>query len=85
MPNPQYQSVELLAFPANNDNGTNIGNTGRRRYTTSKLCNILCAENAKDSKSMDSAVARLIFDPSPNHVTGKYFGGLSIVWFQLLK
>ncbi len=43
MPNPQYQSAELLAFPANNDSETNISNVGRRRYTTSKLCNILCA------------------------------------------
>ena len=25
------------------DNETDIGNVGRRRYTTSKLCNILCA------------------------------------------
>ena len=43
MPHPQYQAAKLLAFPANNDNDTNIGNQGRRRYTTSKLCNILCA------------------------------------------
>lgn len=126
MPYPQYQEAKLLAFPADNDNDTNIGNTGRRRYTTSKLCNILCAyelsrrlqkqhlnitanvfnpslmldtklardyskaelsalsatisrsvlENAKDSKTMGSALARLILDPSLNHVTGKYFDGL---------
>ena len=43
MPDPQYQPAELLAFPANNDDDTDIWNTGRRRYTTSKLCNILCA------------------------------------------
>ncbi len=43
MPYPQYQEAKLLAFPANSDNDTDIGNTGRRRYTTSKLCNILCA------------------------------------------
>ena len=41
MPNPQYQEAKLLAFPANNDS-TDIKNTGRRRYTTSKLCNVLC-------------------------------------------
>jgi light-dependent protochlorophyllide reductase len=126
MPNPQYQPAELLAFPTNHDNDTDIGNTGRRRYTTSKLCNILCAyelsrrlqqqqlnttvnafnpglmldtqlgrdcsqaelsalsttisrsvlENAKDSKTMGSALARLILDLSLNHVTGKYFDGL---------
>jgi light-dependent protochlorophyllide reductase len=130
MPNPQYQPAELLAFPTNNDNDTDIGNTGRTRYTTSKLCNILCTyelsrrlqkqqlnttvnafnpglmldtqlgrdysqaelsallsalsttisrsvlENAKDSKTMGSALARLILDLSLNHVTGKYFDGL---------
>lgn len=43
MPDPQYQDAELLAFPADSDNDTDIGNTGRRRYTTSKLCNIHCA------------------------------------------
>ena len=43
MPHPQYQDAKLLAFPANNDNDTDIGNTGRTRYTTSKLCNIFCA------------------------------------------
>lgn len=43
MPCPQYQNAELLAFPAESDNNTDIGNTGRIRYTTSKLCNIFCA------------------------------------------
>jgi NAD(P)-dependent dehydrogenase (short-subunit alcohol dehydrogenase family) len=43
MPHPQYQDAELLAFPADNDNDTDIGNTGRVSYTTSKLCNIFCA------------------------------------------
>lgn len=43
MPHPQYQDAELLAFPADKDNDTDIGNTGRVRYTTSKLCNIFCA------------------------------------------
>lgn len=129
MPNPQYQEAKLLAFPANNDNDTDIGNTGRRRYTTSKLCNILCAyelsrrlqkqqsnitvnafnpglmldtqlgrdyseaelsalsttisrsvlENAKDSKTGGSALARLILDPSLDNATGKYFDGLEEV------
>lgn len=126
MPSPQYQPAELLAFPAGNDNDANIGNTGRERYTTSKLCNILCAyelsrrlqkqpsnitvnafnpglmldtklsrdysesersalsatisrsvlENAKDSKAMGNALARLILDPSLDRATGKYFDGL---------
>jgi light-dependent protochlorophyllide reductase len=43
MPHPQYQGGKLLAFPIDNHNDTDIANTGRIRYTTSKLCNIFCA------------------------------------------
>jgi light-dependent protochlorophyllide reductase len=43
MPHPQYQDAERLAFPSDCSNDTDIGNKGRTRYTTSKLCNILCA------------------------------------------
>jgi light-dependent protochlorophyllide reductase len=125
MPHPQYQNAELLAFPNDNDNDTDIGNTGRRRYTTSKLCNIFCTyelsrrlqkqqlnitvnafnpglmldtklardysqaelsalsktisqsilENARDSKTMGSLLARLILDRSLDNITGKYFDG----------
>jgi light-dependent protochlorophyllide reductase len=42
MPDPRYQNARLLAFP-DDEHETEIGNVGRRRYTTSKLCNILCA------------------------------------------
>ncbi|WP_193199769.1 SDR family NAD(P)-dependent oxidoreductase [Nostoc sp. MG11] len=126
MPHPHYQNAKALAFPMGHDNQMNIGNTGRVRYTTSKLCNVLCAyelsrrlkqqqskitvnvfnpglmgdtqlardysqaeistlmadispsviEQAKDSKTMGGALARLILDRSLNHVTGKYFDGL---------
>ena len=125
MPHPQYQNAKLLAFPNDNDNNTDIGNTGRRRYTTSKLCNIFCTyelsrrlqkqylnitvnafnpglmldtklardysqeersalsktisqsilENARDSKTMGSLLARLILDRSLDNITGKYFDG----------
>lgn len=129
MPDPQYQEAKFLAFPVNNDNSADIANTGRRRYTTSKLCNILFAyelsrrlqkqqlditvnvfnpglmldtklsrdyseaelaalstkispsvlKNAKDSKTMGNALARLVLDSSLNQITGKYFDGLEEV------
>ncbi len=129
MPKPQYQPAKLLAFPDNNNHYTDIGNTGRRRYTTSKLCNLLCTyelsrrlqkqqsnitanafepglmldtnlgrdyseaelsalgtaiprsvlENAKDSKTMGSILAKLVLDPSLDRVTGQYFDGLEEV------
>jgi len=40
---PQYQEAKLLAFPNIEDNDNEIVDIGQRRYTTSKLCNILCA------------------------------------------
>jgi light-dependent protochlorophyllide reductase len=42
MPDPRYQNARLLAS-SGDDNETDIGNVGRRRYATSKLCNVLCA------------------------------------------
>lgn len=126
MPHPQYQPAKSLAFPTPDDNQMNIGDIGRVRYTTSKLCNILCAyelsrrlqkqglsitvnafnptlmldtklirdytqaelsalssaispsvlENARDSKTMGSVLARLILDTALEGITGKYFDGL---------
>ncbi|MDO3639356.1 SDR family NAD(P)-dependent oxidoreductase [Mycolicibacterium arseniciresistens] len=40
MPKPQYNSAEELAHPAD---GASSAADGRRRYTTSKLCNVLYA------------------------------------------
>jgi light-dependent protochlorophyllide reductase len=123
MPHPHYQNAKALAFPTGDDNQMSIGNTGRVRYTTSKLCNILCTyelsrrlkqqhskttvnvfnpglmgdtqlardysqaeisalmasmppsslEQARDSKTMGSALARLILDPALENTTGQYF------------
>lgn len=125
MPAPQYQAAELLAFPNDNGDGDG-GDVGRIRYTTSKLCNVLCAyelsrrlqkqrlkitvnafnpglmldtklardysqaelsglsatisstvlENAKSSREMGAALAKLVLDPELENVTGKYFDGL---------
>jgi NAD(P)-dependent dehydrogenase (short-subunit alcohol dehydrogenase family) len=43
MPAPVYRSAEELAHPADADTGEPVVKVGRRRYTTSKLCNILFA------------------------------------------
>lgn len=64
MPNPQYQKAELLAFPADHDIDADIGNTGRRRYTTSKLCNILCAyELSRRLQKQQSTITVNAFNP----------------------
>ncbi|MHC5735405.1 SDR family NAD(P)-dependent oxidoreductase [Nostoc sp.] len=45
MPSPEYRNAKLLAFPdlASTQKEEDAYTIGRRRYTTSKLCNILCA------------------------------------------
>ncbi len=47
MPAPRYRSPEALAhpeeYPDTVEPGEDPGKTGRIRYTTSKLCNVLCA------------------------------------------
>ena len=64
MPDPQYQPAELLAFPANNGNDTDIWETGRGRYTTSKLCNILCAyEFSRRLQKQPSNITVNAFNP----------------------
>ena len=43
MPEPHYESAVSLAYPPENDESdrsVDVGMMGRRRYTTSKLCNI---------------------------------------------
>lgn len=64
MPQPRYQDAELLAFPALRGNDTDIGNTGRTRYITSKLCNILCAyELSRRLQKQQSKIMVNAFNP----------------------
>ena len=47
MPAPRYRGAEALAYPERHPDpseaGEGPGMIGRRRYTTSKLCNVMCA------------------------------------------
>ncbi|MBW4671484.1 MAG: SDR family NAD(P)-dependent oxidoreductase [Cyanomargarita calcarea GSE-NOS-MK-12-04C] len=64
MPHPRYQDAKLLAFPADYVDDTDIGNTGRTRYTTSKLCNILCAyELSRRLQKQQSKITVNAFNP----------------------
>ena len=42
MPHPNYQDANALAFGIGDDNQMDMRTVGRVRYTTSKLCNLLC-------------------------------------------
>jgi light-dependent protochlorophyllide reductase len=63
MPVPSYTSAEKLAH-ADGEPEEPIGTLGRRRYTTSKLCNILFAyELDRRLGQKDSGVTANVFDP----------------------
>ena len=64
MPAPAYPSAEQLARPAPLPTGVTMGELGRQRYTTSKLCNVLCAyEFARRLRARQSAITVNAFNP----------------------
>lgn len=64
MPAPQYKSPNQMAFSKQSDTTTNIGNIGRYRYTTSKLCNLLCTyELAKRLQNYPTTIWVNAFNP----------------------
>ena len=66
MPKPAYTTAEALAHP--HTEGEDAGVEGRRRYTTAKLCNVLCAyELARRAPELVTANA---FDPGLMPGTG---------------
>ncbi len=82
-PPPEYRSARDLAFPAP---GTDALRDGRRRYTESKLCNVLAAyEFARRVPS--AAAAFTVFDPGQMPGTGiarDYRGLRAFGWRYLL-
>jgi NAD(P)-dependent dehydrogenase (short-subunit alcohol dehydrogenase family) len=61
MPHPQYTSAEELAHPPA---GTPAADEGRRRYTTSKLCNVLFAyELDRRLEHGARGITVTVFDP----------------------
>ena len=91
MPVPEYRDARSLAFPV--AEGTeNPGVVGRRRYTTSKLCNVLCAYEldrrlrAAGLGSADHPIDVAAFDPGLMPGTGlarDYSPAMRFVWFTL--
>lgn len=66
MPLPEYRNARLLAQPQLDPafNITDAGKFGRQAYTTSKLCNILCAyELARRLKTTHPMITVNAFDP----------------------
>jgi NAD(P)-dependent dehydrogenase (short-subunit alcohol dehydrogenase family) len=64
MPHPHYQGAKALAFPVGEDSKADIGNIGRMRYSTSKLCNLLCTyELSRRLQQQRSPIMVNAFDP----------------------
>jgi NAD(P)-dependent dehydrogenase (short-subunit alcohol dehydrogenase family) len=77
MPAPQLREAKLLAAPDDEvDAHSNPGLVGRRRYTTSKLCNVLCAYEldrrlrASGASTSDRPISVNAFDPGLMPGTG---------------
>jgi NAD(P)-dependent dehydrogenase (short-subunit alcohol dehydrogenase family) len=75
LPAPRYDTAEALAYPERGPSAAAAGgaSAGRRRYTTAKLCNVLCAyEMDRRLRAADPAraVAVNVFDPGAVPGTG---------------
>ena len=64
MPAPQYQLPQQMAFPQQSDRIDDWENVGRCRYSTSKLCNLLCTyELARRLRNCSKTVWVNAFNP----------------------
>lgn len=72
MPEPKYENARLLAYPKEIGPKESISLIGRRKYTTSKLCNLYCAyelaERIKEQTNKNITVNT--FDPGLMPGTG---------------
>jgi light-dependent protochlorophyllide reductase len=85
MPAPQLRDAVALAYPKEDAAaGESSLKVGQRRYTTSKLCNVLCAyELARHLQAGGQAVAVNAFDPGlmPGSGLAREYGPASrFVW-----
>ena len=80
MPAPSYRGAEALAYPDKHPDPAEKeeapGKIGRRRYTTSKLCNVLCAYeldwrlHREGSSTAEVPISVNAFDPGAVPGTG---------------
>ena len=64
MPAPQYAWPNKMAFPKHSDRKNNVAKIGKCRYTTSKLCNLLCSyELARRLQNYQTTIWVNAFNP----------------------
>jgi NAD(P)-dependent dehydrogenase (short-subunit alcohol dehydrogenase family) len=88
MPEPQYINAELLAHPEDHPDNESSGIIGRRRYSTSKLCNLYCTyELVKRITAAGKKITVNAFDPGMLPGTGlaRNYGLISrFIWKYIL-
>ena len=72
IPAPVYVNAQALAYPDANSSKESDASIGRRRYSTSKLCNIYCAYEFADriKKETGTGITVNAFDPGLMPGTG---------------
>jgi light-dependent protochlorophyllide reductase len=95
MPKPRYENAELLAWPHEDQHALkeSPAKAARRAYTTSKLCNVLCAYElsrrlqAHGYSAGQNSITVNAFDPGLMPGTGlarDYSAGERIIWNFIL-
>ncbi|HSP99727.1 MAG TPA: SDR family NAD(P)-dependent oxidoreductase [Candidatus Dormibacteraeota bacterium] len=93
MPHPSYRGARALADPTADGGDADPGRFGRRAYSTSKLCNVLCTYElsrrleASGLSQPDAPITVNAFDPGLMPGTGlgrDYPGWLRFVWRYVL-
>jgi light-dependent protochlorophyllide reductase len=88
MPPPRLGNIYELAHPDPTEFQRRPGFAGRRAYTTSKLCNILCTyEMDRRLAANNRSIHVNAFDPGlmPGSGLARHYGfGLRVVWYFVL-
>jgi NAD(P)-dependent dehydrogenase (short-subunit alcohol dehydrogenase family) len=89
MPAPVYVNAEDLAYPDSGPSEESDGHIGRRRYSTSKLCNIYCAYEFADrmKKETNKNITVNAFDPGLMPGTGlarQFSSAAFFVWKYIM-
>lgn len=90
MPAPYFREPRLMAYPEADPalQDKNIGEIGRIAYTTSKLCNVLCAyELSRRLKNKGESTTVNVFNPGlmpGSGLAGDYTTTAKFVWNNIL-
>ena len=93
MPAPYWRDPKLMAYPEKDPalKGKDLGTLGRTAYTTSKLCNVLCAyelsRRLQQQTSMEQPITVNVFNPGlmpGSGLAGDYTATAKFVWNNIL-